>query len=456
MSSSESTIRSDSHAPENGLIVRPSTLQDAEDLLLLVDTVFGGMIEAGYDTHMTHLVRRVMHGAHPSMGPGDFTLVEDTQRKERRIVGCTCLLNHTWEYEGIPFAVGRPEIIATYPEYRQQGLIRKIFAMVHARSAARGHLVQAITGIPYFYRQFNYEYALDVWDTFVIDDTCISHLPIPARGLYTLRDATKEDIALIQQLYDHQRRKGMVSQIVNEQWWQYQIQTWSNQLEQNINSHVQMIIDDTQNAKGYLITPVPQSKSVMRIWDMEVTEDVNLVEAMPAILRALFAQGFQERTTLQQNVSLKEIHFMLLRAHPVFRVLNTLYQRVEKPAFAWYVRVENLPQFLYSIAPVLESRLTNANIENFAGELKIDFYRSGLRLVFDQGHLLVAEEWQRPIHYVKADAGFPPNIFLQLLFGRRTLEELCYAFPDVWVQDQAALLLQTLFPAKPSWILPLW
>ncbi len=34
--------------------------------------------------------------------------------------------------------------------------------MVHQRSADEGHLVTAITGIPYFYRQFGYEYALDL------------------------------------------------------------------------------------------------------------------------------------------------------------------------------------------------------------------------------------------------------------------------------------------------------
>ena len=103
-----------------------------------------------------------MSGTHPLMGPGDFALVEDQSKPHNPLVACTCLWRHTWEYEGIPFAMGRPEIVASDPAYRHRGLIRALFELIHARSEAEGHLVQAITGIPYFYRLFGYEYALDL------------------------------------------------------------------------------------------------------------------------------------------------------------------------------------------------------------------------------------------------------------------------------------------------------
>ncbi len=32
----------------------------------------------------------------------------------------------------------------------------------HERSAARGHVLQIMIGIPYFYRLFGYEYAIDI------------------------------------------------------------------------------------------------------------------------------------------------------------------------------------------------------------------------------------------------------------------------------------------------------
>ncbi len=445
------------HDLGNNLIVRPSSPADTEDILQLVDSVFGDMMTEDGNTHMTHLVCRIMSGMHPSMSPEDFTVVENSARTERRIVGCTGLLHHTWRYEDIPFKVGRPEIIATYPEYRHQGLIRALFAMVHARSKAQGHLVQAITGIPYFYRLFDYEYALELWNTCTINTKHISEVMDGESDIYTVRDAMMEDIPLIQKLYENQRRKGMVSLIVAEHWWQHQIQTWSTHPEQNINSHVQMI-ESIKGAKGYVITSAPQTKSSMQLWDLQFTDDVNVEAAMPIILRKLFISGAQERSYLPQNTSLTEIRCMLGRTHPAFPIINTLHQNTYRDQYAWYIRVSELPDFLMHIAPVLKSRLANAGAETFHGELKLDFYRSGLHLVFENGHLTTSEIWhQYPGKYVKADAGFPPNVFLQLLFGRRSLEELSYILPDVWVKNERVeSLLRILFPTKPSWVLPLW
>jgi hypothetical protein len=46
-------------------------------------------------------------------------------------------------------------------------------------------------------------------------------------------------------------------------------------------------------------------------------------------------------------------------------------------------------------------------------------------------------------------------VFLQLLFGRRSLAELHHAFPDVYADQIGRSLLEALFPARPSWVLAL-
>jgi hypothetical protein len=86
-------------------------------------------------------------------------VVTDT---DGRIISSLNLISQTWAYDGIPFAVGRPELVATLPEYRRRGLVRQQMALIHQKSAARGELVQAITGIPWYYRQFGYEMGLDL------------------------------------------------------------------------------------------------------------------------------------------------------------------------------------------------------------------------------------------------------------------------------------------------------
>ncbi len=45
---------------------------------------------------------------------------------------------------------------------------------------------------------------------------------------------------------------------------------------------------------------------------------------------------------------------------------------------------------------------------------------------------------------------FTPHTFLQLLFGRRSLADLLYMYPDCWADDAAAVVFETLFPRRHS------
>jgi hypothetical protein len=148
----------------NGLVMRWSTAEDTDRIANLHGMVHRDAAEDPPNNTAMRVIRRLMHGDHPFMGSHDFAVIEDTSREGNPVLACTCLWKHTWTYEGIPFSVGRPEMVATDAAYRHRGLVRALFEMVHERSEAEGDLVQAITGISYFYRQFGYEYALELED----------------------------------------------------------------------------------------------------------------------------------------------------------------------------------------------------------------------------------------------------------------------------------------------------
>jgi hypothetical protein len=109
---------------ENGLILRRSTLDDCEAL-----ANFNGRIHADpgedFSEHAANDVRVLLSGQHPTFHPDDFTLVEDPKSGE--IVSSMCLIDQTWAYDEIEFAVGRPELVGTHKDYRRQGLVRKQF-----------------------------------------------------------------------------------------------------------------------------------------------------------------------------------------------------------------------------------------------------------------------------------------------------------------------------------------
>ena len=59
----------------------------------------------------------------------------DFQTQTSRIESiCACLcsrvISQTWSYRGIPFDVGRPELVATDPAYRRRGLVRRQFQVI--------------------------------------------------------------------------------------------------------------------------------------------------------------------------------------------------------------------------------------------------------------------------------------------------------------------------------------
>ena len=135
--------------------------------------------------------------------------------------------------------------------------------------------------------------------------------------------------------------------------------------------------------------------------------------------------------------------------HPFFSAAQDRVPQIRRP-YAWYLRVADLPGFLRHVAPVLEERLARSIAVGHTGELKLSFYRSGVRLAFEAGRLTAVEPWL-PTPDNNGSAAFPGLTFLQLLFGYRSLEELRGAFPDCWADgDTPRALLGILFPKQSS------
>ena len=135
--------------------------------------------------------------------------------------------------------------------------------------------------------------------------------------------------------------------------------------------------------------------------------------------------------------------------HPAYEALGNLGATYDPP-YAWYVRVPDLPRFVRHIAPQLERRLADSVAAGHTGELKLNFYRYGVRLKFEQGRLESVDTWQ-PSSEDESNPSFPNLTFLQLLFGYRSLDELRQAYVDVqYGNDTARVLLNALFPRQAS------
>lgn len=394
----------------------------------------------------------MMSGNHPTVSAADVVLVEDTSTG--RIVSSTVLIPQVWSYAGIQFPAGRPELVATDPAYRRRGLVRAIFGAIHELSAAYGHLLQAITGIYWFYRQFGYEYAI------ARDrgrSLSVAHVPDLAGGeseRFHIRPATEADTPTLARLYARYCATKLVSSVLTAERWRYDLFGVSPESAQAIK--VFCLVDNEARVVGYYTTSGHFWDNHLQVWELIPAEDAPLRAMLPAVLRAFKRQGEAMAPAAKPKPEkMNGIRFWLDPEHPVFELLAGKLSPPPQP-YAFYIRVPDVPAFIRHITPALEQRLAGSVMSGYSGKLPISFYRGGLRLVFEQGRLVEATNWRPPESDQHWDgAGFPPLVFLQLLFGHRSLDELRHAFPDCWAGEESALLLNALFPKQTSWVLPL-
>jgi hypothetical protein len=259
----------------------------------------------------------------------------------------------------------------------------------------------------------------------------------------------------VQALYDRERAGALVSTRIEEPYWRWALDGVSPDSGAGWCPH--LITTPDQHPVGYLLIGRRRWGRVLSVKGMAVAIDVSWDVVLPSVLRAV--RALAPRLLAGPDAPPADtITFEMGRTHPVYEALGTTLADSYEPPDAWYVRVPDLPAFLRHIAPVLETRLARAGRVGYSGDLQLDFYQDGLRFAFEEGRLVTVEAWRPPAWGkpgAAAHAGFPPRVFLQLLLGYRSLSELRHAFPDVWVDEAALALLQTLFPPHASWVVPL-
>lgn len=450
------TDRTDDHAETNslnnekqvikdlggGFIIRHATPQDAEALANFHAEQQADP-PATFDSGIKVWVLDLMSGNHPTFKAQDFILVEDTN--SGRIASSMCLISQTWLYSGLKVQVGEPEIVSTHPDYRRRGLVREQFKVLHQMSAERGELIQTITGIPWYYRQFGYEMALPM------SGGRSGYTPhIPALGdnteePYRVRGASKADIPFMRRMLMQMAQRYGTTALKSAAQLVYELE---GRTPGNLVASEQRIIETPSGeAVGLLVHRPTLWGTVLSTFVYEVEPGSSWAAITPSVLRYIHATGMEY--AVRDSKEWNTFAFALGSDHPVYSAIPDRLPRTAPP-YAWYVRVPDLPAFVRHIAPVLEKRIIGSPVEGHTGEIRLNFYRTGLLLTFEQGKLVQVEPWRSETTN-EGSAAFPDLTFLQLLFGQHSLEELEDAFPDCWVKSgEARPLLNTLFPKQPS------
>ena len=429
-----------------GLILRRSTPEDVDALADFNARIHSDDGPDKPDERLAAWTQDLLTRPHPTFSPDDFTVIEETT--SGRIVSSLNLIPQTWTYEGIPFGVGRSELVGTLLEFRKRGLVRMQYEEIHQWCLERDLIVQAITGIPYFYRKFGYEMALDLGGGRFGYEAHVPKLKEGETESYHLRPTTPADIPFMADVYEQtQGRYPIVCQRTPEIW-RYEMDGRS---ERHVNRREQRIIEDENGEPvGYLRHPHFLIMDGAFATAYELKPGVSWLAVTPSVVRYLWktGQAYAER----DEKPLHSFGFLLGAQHPVNEALGTKLPSYDRP-YAWYLRVPDLTGFIRHIASALEKRLAASIAAGHTGKIRINRYSHILTLNFEHGRLIsVEEETRKASDY--GDLGLPELTILQMVFGRSSFSELHDFFPDVYYDNEAAvILMDILFPKKHSNVL---
>ena len=238
------------------------------------------------------------------------------------------------------------------------------------------------------------------------------HLPKLKDGdseKYHLRPVVDDDHAFIRELYDRASCRQPFAALRSEVEWNYEFTGRS----ENDFAHRKWLIIETAVAGdrlGYVQYYPWIEDNALYIVQIELKSGVGYLNLMPGVLQGLWkiAQAMPAYGN-HKNQELKAINLELGRTHPACHALLGNKIRVDEP-YGLYIRVPNLIAFLRHIQPALEKNLVGTVAEGYNGELKLNYYRSGIQLKFNGGKITDISTWS-PDSVEDGDARFPDLTF---------------------------------------------
>ena len=373
-------------------------------------------------------------GTHPAATFSDCLFVEDTQRGE--IVSSVSLLPQTWTYEGIPLQVGEVSLVGTHPDYRGRGLIRAQMDAIDHMLRTRGCLLACIEGIPYFYKQFGYEYAIPLASCARLELDRVPQLAAGQREPVTIRRMNVDtDLPPVRALYDAHAMELSIASVRDKALWRYQ-EAAPPGIPEPPTTYV---VEDGSGIIGYF-------RVHKNMWGplLEFGEAVlqpGCQEAWPTVLR------FAREQAIARDYA--QLCFALPQSHPLLAIAGRLGAEPERQ-YAWQVRIVDYAAFLREVAPALEKRLARSPLASCSVPLDINMMAQVLHLQFDHGRLASVVQAKEPQGQVTLR--MPPLLLTQLLLGYRNCQQLMDCSLDAWAHPQVRPLVDILFPKTESFV----
>jgi predicted acetyltransferase len=394
---------------------KPSTDEDIKQIYQLMRTVFKS-------EEIDRLVKNLIEN-HPEITLDNLFCILD----DGKIIASLIMIPQTWIVDGLEIKVAEMGCVATHPEYRGRGLQHILNEKFDNYASNNGFDLCALAGIPYFYRQFGYEYSVEL-DHMI----SLSLSAIQSKEVTKFRRFDVSDIQAASELLVKSQKRYFIKQKRTRDIWEIQQSTMYYKGE----PFEAYSLRDAEGLLAYL--RLRQSKKEKTLYLNEAC--VRDPEACEQVLN--FIKSFGRRGRLEKLVSRLSYEDDLSQ-----QLLN--FGANQSRPYAWQVKIIDYLEMFKRIAPLLERRLKASQFSGLDEILNFNFRKFTINLKISKG---VVEEVRKSDDCTDRTIGLNPYIFPQLLLGYKSREELEFAYPDFSVRETHKELIDTLFPTGPGYI----
>jgi hypothetical protein len=343
-------------------------------------------------------------------------------------------------YEDVPLKNLELGWVGTDAAYRHRGLVRLLYSHFEQELQRGQYDISTIEGIPYFYRQFGYDFVIPMEQNVLLHLEQFPKQSAVLTDAVSLRQADTDDIAKLDSLYRSHNMGLLMYSPRDRQLWELQ-EHFRHYFE---HKFVTMIVEEAGDVVGYLRYLEPKADAVEKRQPFTVVE--NHITTYRGVMMCL---EFLREKAAEHGLSSVRINGPDINN---LRRVALAYGAVARKGWKHQVRIPDIVRFLTSIQSVIERRLRGTMFERTTQDVRLNTFRRCYTLSFNEGQISRISDEGFVDTAQTPEFGVSEQDFVRMVLGAADIDEISEHNIDSYARGLTRHLVHTLFPKRESYI----
>ena len=362
---------------------------------------------------------------HPRKSKIYWIYIEKIETNE--LVSMITLMPLEWNFNGVNIPLCEMGLVGTLLEYRHRGLIGTMNKIYEFLMKQEGYLLSVIRGIPYYYRKFGYDFALNLDEHIILNKELIPSKEID--NIY-FQKAIKQDLSFIESVYTKEKENFLISNGFNPDCFLYKFM--NDDFDNNFLNT--FIIKRNKESISYFSFGMSFDYAAYSLTVPELDDD-----SMIKVLQ--FVRDLnKDKDQIVFNVNIDTQFGQFLYSIGGEKDLG----------YGWQIKILDLKEFLLAIRPILEQRIECSSFKGLSQDFVISDYLMSYVLRFKNGRIEGIESKQGYPSPESCDVKVPGSNLIKLFLSDKNYKEVKDIVKDSMLKPMSEKLLEVLFPKKPS------